>query len=80
MTACQTTPENNPELIDDTVQALNQAAKPFNSVLALPDFETDPEVMEQNMEMTIAHAIQHWTKLLHWGQLTTFSKHHSSSG
>ena len=55
MTACQTTPENTPNSLT-TVQSLNQAAKPFNSMLALPDFETDPEVMEQNMEMTIAHA------------------------
>ena len=53
MTACQTTPEYTPNSLT-TVQTLNQAAKPFNSMLALPDFETDPAVMEQNMEMTLS--------------------------
>ena len=56
MTACQTTPENKSHSSTITLQTLNQAAKPFHSLLALPDFETDPKVMEQNMEMTIAHA------------------------
>ncbi|MBT5926016.1 MAG: Zn-dependent oligopeptidase [Verrucomicrobia bacterium] len=55
MTSCQTAPkhESNPTT---SLQTLNQAAKPFGSILALPDFETDPKVMEQNMEMAIAHA------------------------
>ncbi len=55
MTACQTTPPDASG-IKTTLETLNSAAKPFGTVLALPDFETDPKEMEGNMEMTIAHA------------------------
>ena len=35
------------------LESLNQAAKPFGSVLVLPEFETSPEEMAQNMELAI---------------------------
>jgi len=55
MTACQSVPHNSSDT-STSLEALNQAAKPFGSVLALPDFETTPEEMAQNMGLAIGHA------------------------
>ena len=54
MTACQTA--SNGHRYPTSIDSLNQEAKPFQSVLALPEFETTPEAMQTNMELAIAHA------------------------
>ncbi len=55
MTACQSVPHNSSDT-STSLEALNQAAKPFGSVLALPQLESTPEEMAQNMELAIGHA------------------------
>ncbi len=54
MTACQTA--SNGHRNQTTLESLNEAAKPFSSILALPDFEATPQEMERNMGLAIAHA------------------------
>ena len=54
MTACQTASNGYRNQI--TLESLNEAAKPFSSILALPDFEATPQEMERNMGLAIAHA------------------------